>query len=133
MIIIAIIRISRVHASDFEIWATFWQQIEACIAVLMLSLTAFRTLYVSAKASQGQQKNKANYSYRKRLWPSSKKLQDERYIELNVPGATLTGMRTVIAGNQNISWPIDRGDSEDLGTNSDDVSFAIQFSIEGTN
>lgn len=125
MIIIAIIRISRVHASDFEIWAPFWQQLEACIAVLMLSLTAFRTLYVSTKNSQRQEKNMTSYSHRKRLWPSSKKLQDERYVELNVPGVTLTGMRTVIAGDKSISWPMEYGDSQDLNAHSDDVSLSI--------
>ena len=103
MIIIAIVRISRVHASDFEIWATFWQQLEACIAVLMLSLTAARTVYVSTKTSQKQERDKRSYSNPKRLWPSSKKLQDERYIELNVPRATLTGMRTVISSTKGIS------------------------------
>ena len=133
MIIIAITRISRVHASDFNIWAIFLQQVEACIAVLMLSLTAVRTLYVPAKNSQGQQKHKTSYSHRKRLWPSSKSLQDERYIELSVPRATLTGMRTVIPGTQSISWPIEHGDSQDLDAHCDDVSLAIRFLIEGTN
>ncbi len=33
MIIIAIVRISHVYASDFEIWAIFCQHLEACIAV----------------------------------------------------------------------------------------------------
>jgi len=132
MIMIAIIRISKVHTSDFTIWATFWQQIEACIAVLMLSLTAFRALYVAAKTSPGQQKNKTSYSSRKRLWSSSKKLQDERYIELSVPRTTLTGMHTVIAGNQSISWPIEHGDHNDFDKHSDVVSLAVHFSIERT-
>lgn len=98
----------------------------------MLSLTAFRTLYVPAKSSPRQQKNKQSNSYRNRLWPSSKKLQDERYVELNVPGATLTGMRTVIAGDQSISWPIEHGDSQDLDANSDVVSLAYpDFRLKG--
>ena len=96
MIVIAIIRMSRVHASDFEIWAPFWQQIEASIAILMLSMTAFRTLYISAKSAHEQQRNKTNYAYGKRLWPSSKKLQDERYKELNGPGYSSTGLPTIV-------------------------------------
>ncbi|KAK3167418.1 hypothetical protein OEA41_010545 [Lepraria neglecta] len=37
MIIIAIIRISQVHASDFDIWETFWQQFEVCCGTNGLS------------------------------------------------------------------------------------------------
>ena len=128
MIIIAVIRISRVHASDFDIWFLFLQQLEGCIAVLMLSLTALRTLYVSAKKTQEQQKNKTSYSARKHLWPSSKKLQDEPYIQLDMPSATLTGIRAVISSNQSDSWSTKHEDSQDLGSPSDDVSFSIRFS-----
>ena len=123
MIIIAVIRISRVHASDFNIWAPFLQQLEACIAVLMLSLTALRTLYVSAKRTQEQQRNKKIYSTRKYLWPSSKKLQDEPYIQLDMPSTTLTGMRTLIASNQSMSRPTKHEDGQDLDPHSDNVSF----------
>ena len=126
MIIIAVIRISRVHASDFIIWAPFLQQVEACIAVLMLSLTALRTLYVSAKKTQEQQKNKTSYSTRKRLWPSSKKLQDEPYIQVDLPNATLTGMRNVISSNRSDSWPIKHEDSQDSDPHSDNVSLSIR-------
>ncbi len=125
MVIIAVIRISRVHASDWEIWAPFWQQLEACIAVLMLSLTALRTLYAPAKNSQEQQKNKTSYSRRKYLWPSSKRLQDEPYIQIDMPGATLTGMSAVIRSNQSTSWPIEHEDSQDLNPHSDNVSLSI--------
>jgi len=91
----------------------------------MLPLTAFRTLYVAAKSSPAQEKNKKRDYYGKRLWPSSKKLQDEHYIELNMPGVNLTGMRTVITGNQSTSWSIEHSDSYDLNTISDIVSLSI--------
>ena len=133
MIIIAIIRISRVHASDFEIWAPFWQQLEACVAVLMLSLTALRTLYVPAKKSQERQKNKTSHSHRKYLWPSSKQLQDKSYIQLGMPRDTLTGVRAVIPTNQSTLWPIGHEDSQDLDTHSEDVSLSIRFLIGMTN
>ena len=48
MVVIAIIRISQVHSSTYNIWATFWQQLEGCVAILMVSLTAFRTLFISS-------------------------------------------------------------------------------------
>jgi len=84
-----------------------------------------RTLYVAAKSSPGQQKNKQRDYYGKRLWPLSKKVQDERYIELDMPGVNLTGMRTVIAGKQSTSWSLEHGDSHDLNTISDIVSLSI--------
>ena len=127
MIIIAVIRMSRVYASDYVIWGPFLQQLEACIAVLMLSLTALRTLYVPAKKTQKQQKNKTSCSARKHLWPSSKKLQDEPYIQLDMPSATLTGMRTVIYSNQSDSWPIKHEDSQDLDPH---VSLPIDARLE---
>ena len=52
MILMAITRLSGVHSyrgSFDEIWILLWQQIEACIAVTMLSLTAFRSVFVEAK------------------------------------------------------------------------------------
>ena len=130
MIIIAVIRLSRVHASDFDIWASFLQQLEACIAVLMLSLTALRTLYVSAKRTPEKQKNKTSYSTRKHLWPSSKKLQDGPYIQIDMLSATLTGMRTIISSNQNTSWSKKHEESQDLDPHSDDVSFAFGSQVE---
>lgn len=48
-------------------------------------------------------------------------------MELDVPGATSKGMRTVVASNQNISWPMKHGDSQESNAHSDDVSLAIRF------
>ena len=102
MIIIAIIRISRVHAADFEIWACFWQQLEGCVAVLMVSLTAFRTLFVSKHSSSSdQRKPKLSDTYRRRLWFSKKSSQSENekaHVSVPIPGATMTGLRTFIRG-----------------------------------
>ena len=104
MIIIAIIRISRVHAADFEIWASFWQQFEGCIAVLMLSLTAFRTVFVQKKQSSSDQQKPSQSYLRRRLFSSSKNSGEaagdaEAKLSVEVPGATMTGMRTFIGGS----------------------------------
>ena len=55
MILIAIIRISglRTGNSIDVAWEIFWQFMEACIAVLMVSLTAFRSLFVSQDRGSG--------------------------------------------------------------------------------
>ncbi|KAL2046291.1 hypothetical protein N7G274_001738 [Stereocaulon virgatum] len=103
MIVIAIVRISRVHASDFETWAIFWQHFEGCIAVLMVSLTAFRTLFVSKTHTSDQQRFIPSYSYKNRHRIFKK--QSERTfaddlknprVSVAVPSATLTDMRTFI-------------------------------------
>ena len=102
MIIIAIIRISRVHAADFEIWACFWQQLEGCVAVLMVSLTAFRTLFISKHSSSSDQRRpKFSDTLRRRLWFSKKSSQSENekaHVSVPIPGATMTGLRTFIRG-----------------------------------
>ncbi len=81
MIIIAIIRISRVRAMDFNIWACFWQQLEGCVAILMVSLTAFRTVFAAKKRNPDQEKRKAMRSPK---------------VDMSVPRGTLTGMETFI-------------------------------------
>jgi hypothetical protein len=103
MIVIAIVRISRVHASDFETWAIFWQQFEGCIAVLMVSLTAFRTLFVSKSHILDQQRIIPSYSYRNRhrifYKQAEKTFADDLknpHVSIAVPSATLTDMRTLI-------------------------------------
>ena len=92
-------------------WNVFWQLVEASVAVTVVSLTAFRSLY-NMKTLQQEQKNKKShepwsYSYRKRLFSRRKvrkvdefgdTIQDEHYSLPSIPGATLTGMRTIIGG-----------------------------------
>ncbi|KAL8901078.1 MAG: hypothetical protein Q9192_000741 [Flavoplaca navasiana] len=113
MVVIAIIRISQVHSPTYNIWATFWQQLEGCVAILMVSLTAFRTLFISSPThSQEKRGQKNSDGYRKRLWYKYKSFTSERDekrgeierakivpVDVTVPNATLTGMRTYIRGS----------------------------------
>jgi len=51
MAVCALIRITGFHFSHYkgvenEVWAVFWNHIEGAVAVMMASLTAFRTLFV---------------------------------------------------------------------------------------
>ena len=166
MILIAVVRISRVRASDFEIWATFWQQLEGCIAVLMISLTAFRTVFVAHKtrnspvsppghnrrrggSSSGGSSNVSGSKWKfgsyyssmlRRLFTSStsssrsssekgvqpqprgpsdpntsstsaEKKEVHMDLDISIPDATLTGMRTVIGRSdgdvdESMPWPL---------------------------
>lgn len=92
-------------------WNVFWQIIEASVAVTVVSLTAFRSLY-RIKTQQQEQKNKKRNepwlsSYRKNMFNRRKQrrvdefgdsISEEHYSLPSIPGATLTGMRTMIGG-----------------------------------
>ena len=107
MIIIAIIRISgSVIKSNFDmVWVLFWHQVEGAVAIIMVSLTAFRSL-LGIKALKARKKKKLEsylFSHRRQLLARHfKKTTQDRFKSQQlptVPGATLTGMRTFINGN----------------------------------
>ena len=55
MIIIAIIRIAAGNIANDQVdaaWAVFWLQVEACVGVMVVSVSAFRALFVAHKASK---------------------------------------------------------------------------------
>lgn len=65
MIAIAIVRISRITHSGMvdPVWQGFWQNLEPCIALLMASITAFRSIFVSHKVRERDRKRRAALSY----------------------------------------------------------------------
>lgn len=85
-------------------WEIFFQQIEASISVMTVSMTAFRSLLGLNAPKSRQKKERAWYSYRRIL--SIKKEQKSSESELNrnqlpaIPGATFTGIRTFIRGDR---------------------------------
>ncbi|KAI9810499.1 MAG: hypothetical protein M1826_003604 [Phylliscum demangeonii] len=120
MMMTAVVRISVLHrrlvgiqftAIDF-VWKFFWLQVEACLAVLMVSLTALRSIFVSdsyrggghARARPIRPKMTPGASYRQRYWPGHKKSADADGADSDVgslpsiPSATITGLRTFIRG-----------------------------------
>lgn len=113
MIITAIVKISGLFAStsSYRIadmtWEIFWQFMEACIAVIMVSLTAFRSLFVVH--GSGARRSPQKLSLRKRVLNSriargrkraagNDSEETEGFPE--IPRATLTGMRTFIRGER---------------------------------
>ena len=98
MITIGIIRAisSRHFGAHNDIWNTFWVQVESCVSVIMVCMTAFRTLFVASKRSKdAQPKYHKRLPYKQSFW------KKKGEIELpNIPiGATMTGMRTLIREN----------------------------------
>lgn len=109
MIIIAIVRISglRIENTMLDIvWELFWQQEEAAIAVIMVSITAFRSLLgIKARKTREKTQRSWTFSHRPNLQARYFKkptttTHDEFELEPlpSVSGGTFTGMRTFICG-----------------------------------
>ena len=126
MIVVAIIRVSGLyyHGTIDNTWIFLWQQVESCVAVTMLSLTAFRSVFIAGRSGG----NNA------REWvPSTRRLLDrhkrfapdaQRLDGLTVPSATLTGMsrasgqtRVTPSMDESLtseSWPLTPNDRHGL-------------------
>ncbi|KAI4142975.1 MAG: hypothetical protein L6R39_004759 [Caloplaca ligustica] len=107
-----IVCIVRIAGSDLpnglvdSIWVNFWLQIEAAVAVMIVSITAYRSLFVNDKFSHRKSPRQytTNSTLRRRLlWSRRGKGEREgmQLPTLAVPDPALTGVRTVIrrAGN----------------------------------
>lgn len=110
MIVIAIVRISGFlkNGQIDPVWILFWHQIEGAVAIIMVSMTAFRSMLgiKALKASEERRRERSWFSHHRKLRFRyfKKSSQDESKSEQlpSIPGATLTGMRTFINGSE--SW-----------------------------
>lgn len=134
MALIALVRIGgyRIQGKIDITWQVFWQYIEACIAIIMGSATAFRTLFVGENSRQTPEK-KPSYSFRLHLlrrndstgersdWEGA----NERHLPI-VPSATLSGLRTFIHrhGRTKVGMTTRRSDWETLPHDKDGAIFA---------
>ncbi|MCJ1237226.1 hypothetical protein MMC14_005211 [Varicellaria rhodocarpa] len=139
MFFTVIIRLSEVRPTlPINIsWDIFWQQMEASLAVLVVSLTAFRALFVEGSGSRGNKKRiaasprydqggetlKGRGSWWRtppKMTPTSTRVVDDgrgrRLPNVSIPSATMTGIRTIIRDGPTASSPI-----EDLRTIEGDV------------
>ncbi|KAL8857920.1 MAG: hypothetical protein Q9178_005539 [Gyalolechia marmorata] len=95
--IVCIVRVAGVQLSDGSVdsaWATFWLHIEAAVAVVIISITSYRSLFVKDKPTD--RKGSRYHSNKQRLW--NRRRREEKGVEMpTMPGPTLTGMRTVIS------------------------------------
>lgn len=121
MIIIAIIRISGIRiAKDSTdiVWELFWQMIEACIAVIMVSLSVFRSFFVESNSRPNPEQNKAYYR-NKRNYNGRKKWTDMDAEETEtlprIPRAMLTGMRTFLRREQGLGQNVMYSEVSDEG------------------
>lgn len=136
MIIIAIVRISKICLGTYEaediVWVIFWQQVEACTAVIMVSLSSFRSLFVTHESRLREDR------IRNRHWYMSKKMACARRQNMflqseseevtdrlpRIPRATMTGMSTFIRGgprNESRISSLGAGDFFTLSAESENV------------
>lgn len=129
IIITAVVKISRLrdtHGTFNMAWVLFWHYAEACIAVLMVSLTAFSSLFVSQNLSP-QRPNIAPSWYAKLHLRRARRDQDLEWTDLpSIPPATLTGMRTFIGRSS--ESPVEG--EEPLSAHSSHIRVTKGFSIE---
>ena len=107
MIIIASVRVLsfEINGTYNAVWGLFWHQAEAAISIIMVSITAFRSLLglKALKARKKKEMERSWFAHRPKLRARyfKKATEDESESEQlpSIPGATLTGMRTFIDGN----------------------------------
>lgn len=101
MIAMALIRVSKMpgpNAIDTP-YEIFWQYMEASVAILMASLTAYRTMFVLQKEKKLHEERMKRPSYSWKNWGHREMARDEEEKLPEVPGATLTGIRAFIREN----------------------------------
>ncbi|KAL8826676.1 MAG: hypothetical protein Q9191_003651 [Dirinaria sp. TL-2023a] len=125
MIIVTIIRVSGLHdpkANAIDVvWEVHWQWVEVCVAITMVSLTAFRSFFI--------QHSSRNQPSPKKPWHASIKaaVVGHHFSQENlatrewaqIPGGTMTGMRSFINGNGDEGnedvWPLrEQSDGQDI-------------------
>lgn len=89
MIIFAVIKASGIRTSveSFNlVWELFWQQVEACAAVIMVSFTAFRSIFISNKQKVDKANVRPGIFQRFQTWLSSKKVSrgDAKHLSPSV-------------------------------------------------
>lgn len=109
MVIIAIARMSGINLTNGAVdivWLAFWQQQECSVAVIMISISAFRSLFVVSASKRPSPKAFSKPRYRSRLYLKFAGSDKDTGFGLpQIPRATLTGMGSLIR---------DDGQSEDL-------------------
>lgn len=108
MIIIAIVRgsVFRRNNVNDPVWILFWHQIEGAVAIITVSITAFRSL-LGIKALKALERKKLerywfsqHQKLRAKLFQKSTQGEPKSGQLPSIPGATLTGIRTFINGQR---------------------------------
>ena len=101
MIVVACVRFSGTHTHQniVQSWQYFWLEVEACVAVCMVSLSAFRSVFASDERRARSKKVRPWYSSTVARLRERNKLSESSHGLENlpsIPSATMSGMRTFI-------------------------------------
>ena len=94
--ITAVVRVAGGNINHGQVdtsWAVFWLQTEAAVAVIVVSMTAFRALFVSHRASKQQSPNQQDGLSSRSAWSKRFRSRDD---SLTIPSPLFTGVRTYI-------------------------------------
>ncbi len=108
-IIVTLVRVSGLKVPGLRtvdvVWEVYWQFVEVCIGITVVSATAFRTLFVQhAARSTAKKSTPRSYfgqRFRQKMQKRSAETDDDvgHGLPENFPGGTMTGMRTFIDHN----------------------------------
>lgn len=106
---ITIVRVSGLKVPGLRavdvVWQVYWQYVEVCIGIMVVSATAFRTFFVQRAArSSAKRSTPRDYVFSQRfrqkfMRRSGEPKEDFNGLPSHFPGATMTGMRTYIDEN----------------------------------
>lgn len=132
--LIALVRVVgyRIQGKIDITWQLFWMYMEACVAIIMGSATAFRACFLGENSRKTPEK-KPSHSFRLRLlrrhdsngegfgWEGT----NGGHLP-TVPSATLSGLRTIIQrhGRTKVEMTTRRSDWETLPHDKDGAIFA---------
>lgn len=99
MCLVALVRVAGLLNGSFidQTWEVFWLQMQACIAVLLVSLTAFRSFFVSSERQKPPKRAPPILGQASRRKPSNWGKQTEVRFPTQ-PSAALTGLQPFIRG-----------------------------------
>jgi hypothetical protein len=103
MVIVTLVRVSGLrNGSNLDpVWAFYWQVVESCIAIIMVSLTAFRSFFVQERSRRTPLPHKSWYQGVKAFLSSKSSAEsaEEAWELPPVPRGHMTGLRSFIGGN----------------------------------
>lgn len=107
--IVAIVRVAGYHINGGTVdvtWQAFWIYVETAIAMIMVSLSAFRSLLVNRSPRPSDEKRRwPMHPFRNGLLRKSKRSDKSEWEDAGhgnlpeIPSATFTGIRTFIRRN----------------------------------
>ena len=102
MVVVTLVRVSGLrHGNNLDpVWDFYWQVVESSIAIIMVSLTAFRSFFVQERIRRSEPKRSWYQGVKQMLSSKSSGETDDEARELPpIPRGRLTGLRTLIDGN----------------------------------